>query len=113
MVLLIGARYNPGIHERLRKANRAKSKLLSQDSPVRAGRSLRRRKQGRVQEMVLAVLLESGKPLSIGQIHGLVEERLGGSVSRDTVCSCLTVGVRQGGSGFRRIGVGVYEAESL
>lgn len=60
--------------------------------------------------MVLAVLRESRSPQSVRQVHALVEEQLGGPVSRDTVCSCLTVGVRQGRQGLRRVGFGVYEA---
>lgn len=110
-MLLIGAKYNQSMHQRLRQANRVKTVLLSQKSPGSLARSPRRRKQGDIQEMVLSVLLEAGRPLSTGRIHELVEGRLGGPVSRDTVCSCLTVGVRQGRFGLKRVDIGIYEVQ--
>lgn len=110
-MLLIGASYSQGTHDRLRQANRVKRQLLSQNFTVSAAQAPRRRKQGGIQEMVLTVLSESPSPLSVRQVHALIEERLGGPVSRDTVCSCLTVGVRRGREGLRRVGFGVYEVE--
>lgn len=50
-------------------------------------------------------------PLRVREVHRLVDERLGG-VSRDTVRSCLTEGVRLKRFGLERVAYGTYWLDS-
>ena len=63
-------------------------------------------------QMVLRVLEGSESPLHVREVHALVEERLRKPVSRDTVRSCLTEGVRLERFGLKRVSYGTYRLDN-
>jgi hypothetical protein len=88
-----------------------KERLLDGASGVVPRRRVVRPKHGAIQRVVLRVLAESEVPLHVQEVHRLVDERLGG-VSRDTVRSCLTEGVRLKRFGLERVAYGTYWLDS-
>lgn len=108
MMLLIGASYNQDMHMRLRQANRLRKRILRAGGSVRPQVRPVKLKAGEIQRMVLRVLEGSESPLHVREVHSLVEERLRRPVSRDTVRSCLTEGVRLKRFGLERVGYGIY-----
>jgi len=63
---------------------------------------------GMVQGAVIGVLAAAGRALSVVDVHGAVEERLGGSVSKDSVGSCMSTGARGAHVKFERTTRGWY-----
>ena len=108
MVLQFGLRTNQDIGERMRQVLVVKEQLLAGSSGATPRkRRVVRPKHGAIQRVVLRVLAESEVPLHVQEVHRLVDERLGG-VSRDTVRSCLTEGVRLKRFGLERVAYGTY-----
>lgn len=85
-------------------------KLRASDVEPRAIRSQRQRdrRPGWVTEVVVRVLIERGKPMRATHVHAAVEKLLGHSVSKDSVDSCLSKGVRGKEPRFERVSYGYY-----
>jgi hypothetical protein len=84
--------------------------LRASDAPPRAIRSQRQRKRrpGWVTDVVVRVLIERDKPMRATHVHAAVETLLGHSVSKDSVDSCLSKGVRGKAPRFERVSSGYY-----
>lgn len=108
MMLLTGARYNQGMHERLHRASCLKRQILRGGGTSYPQVRSVKLKSGDIQKTVLRVLEESEVPLHVRDVHTQVEEQLRKTVSRDTVRSCLTEGVRLKRFGMCRVGYGIY-----
>jgi hypothetical protein len=63
---------------------------------------------GVVQRAVIKVVVEADRPMDVGESHTRVERVLGYPVSRDSVNSCLSTGVRRAPPNFQRVGPGRY-----
>jgi hypothetical protein len=94
---------------RRQRADLGAASAAASGRPVPTLRKLRLQ-QGLIQKTVFSVLDQANKPLRVTEIRGLVEQRLGRSVSRDTVNSCLSVAARDSRQRVRRCGLGVYAA---
>lgn len=64
---------------------------------------------GVVQRSVIKALAEADRPVDVGEAHATVEGLLGHPVSRDSVCSCLSIGARGERPRFERVGRGRYQ----
>jgi hypothetical protein len=76
--------------------------------PAGAVLQAKRLGNGVVQRAVIDVLGASDHALAVPRVHLGVEERLGRTVSRDSVRSCLSSGVRGPHSSFERTAPGCY-----
>ncbi len=68
----------------------------------------RRAGNGVIQRAVIEALAQADRPMGVGEAHATVEGLLGYPVSRDSVNSCLSTGVRGAQPKFQRIGPGRY-----
>jgi hypothetical protein len=68
--------------------------------------------QGAIQSAVLRVLGAAQVVRGVDEIHRLVEEELGRSVSRDTVASFLSVACRAESQVIVRVARGLYASDS-
>jgi hypothetical protein len=64
---------------------------------------------GVVERSVIRAFLEADGPMGVGEAHATVERLLGHPVSRDSVCSCLSIGARGERPRFERVGRGRYQ----
>jgi len=69
---------------------------------------MKRLGNGVVQRAVIRVLAAAGHALSVADVQGAVEERLGRPVSKDSVNSCLSTGARGAEPRFERMAPGCY-----
>jgi hypothetical protein len=76
--------------------------------PVSAGLETRRLRNGVVQRAAIGALAAADRVLTVAEVHVAVEERLGMTVSRDSVRSCLSSGARSPHPIFDRTGPGCY-----
>jgi hypothetical protein len=76
--------------------------------PVVALPKMKRLGNGVVQRAVTRVLAVAGHALSVADVQGVVEERLGQPVSKDSVNSCLSTGARGAKPRFERMAPGCY-----
>jgi hypothetical protein len=85
-------------------------RLRASDARPRAIKSQRQRdrRPGWVSDVVVRVLIEAGKPMRATRVHAAVEKLLGHSVSKDSVDSCLSKGVRGKKARFERVSYGCY-----
>lgn len=94
--------------ERCRRVKllRAVRDAMERPEPIRTKLRLT---QGAIHKKILEVLKAANAPLSIKQIHELVEQKLGCSISYDTVTSYLTSASRNySKTGICRVGSGIY-----
>jgi flagellar biosynthesis/type III secretory pathway ATPase len=75
---------------------------------VAEARRSRRLGNGVIQRSVLDALAAAGRPMSVDEVQMAVEALLCHPVSRDSVNSCLSTGVRGLNPIFERIGLGRY-----
>jgi hypothetical protein len=85
-------------------------RLRDSEAQPRSIRSQRKRdrRPGWVTDVVVRVLVEGGEPMRATHVHAAVERLLGQSVSKDSVDSCLSKGVRGKAPRFERISPGRY-----
>jgi hypothetical protein len=76
--------------------------------PIAAVPKAKRLGNGVVQRAVVQVLAGADRVLSVADVHGAVEARLGQPVSKDSVGSCLSTGARGAEPRFRCIAPGRY-----
>jgi hypothetical protein len=76
--------------------------------PVAAVIEAKRLGNGAVKRAVVGVLAAADRALSVADVQGGVEERLGSPVSKDSVRSCLSSGARGLASRFERTAPGCY-----
>lgn len=74
--------------------------------PIVAPPKRKRLGNGVVQRAVIGVLAAAGHAMSVAEVHGAVEERLGQPVSKDSVSCCLSTGARGAGPRFERMARG-------
>ena len=63
---------------------------------------------GVVQRAVLGVLAAADRALTVADVQGGVEERLGRPVSKDSLRSCLSTGARGADASFERMAPARY-----
>ena len=68
------------------------------------------RRWGAIQATVLIVLGEARRPMRVREVHAVVEERLGVTVSYHTVCSFLRAAGKKPAIGVERVRYGMYQA---
>jgi len=68
---------------------------------------------GAIQDAVLDVLANTGRPMRRADVHRAVELRLQRSVSLDTVGSFLSVAARNPDMPVVRVGAGLYDLPGL
>lgn len=85
-------------------------RLRASDAEPRAVKSQRRRdrRPGWVIDAVVRVLADEGRPMRSTHVRAAVESLLGHSVSKDSVDSCLSSGVRGKEPRFERVSYGCY-----
>lgn len=105
-----GASLNPLVAQRLQSALTARRRLG--DVRPSVDRPPLKLPLGAIQGAAVAALSSAGRPLSPRELHALVEIALSRPVSRDTVCSYLSVAARKPNSGIRRCGAGLYTTYS-
>jgi len=76
--------------------------------PVPDAPTTRRAGNGVIQRAVIEALAGVDPPMGVGEAHATVEGLLGYPVSRDSVNSCLSTGVRGARPNFQRVGPGRY-----
>lgn len=84
--------------------------LRAGNAQPRAIRSQRQRdrRPGWVIDAVVRVLADSGRPMRSTHVRAAIESLLGYSVSKDSVDSCLSKGVRGKEPPFERVSYGCY-----
>ena len=84
--------------------------LRASDMPLRVIKSQRQRdrRPGWVIDAVVRVLADAGRPMRSTHVRAAVESLLGYSVSKDSVDSCLSKGVRGKEPRFERVSYGCY-----
>ena len=70
------------------------------------------RRAGAVQEAVIQVLANAGRPLQAREIHAAAEEMVGTPLSWNTVKDCLHKNARRPYSAVERVGHGRYRHRS-
>jgi hypothetical protein len=75
---------------------------------IAAATETKRLGNGVVQRAVVGVLRAADRALKVAEVHAGVEGRLGRSVSKDSVRSCLSSGTRGGEPSFERTAPGCY-----
>jgi hypothetical protein len=85
-------------------------RLRASDAQPRAIRSQRQRdrRPGWIIDAVVRVLADEGRPMRSTHVRAAVEKSLGHSVSKDSVDSCLSKGVRGKEPRFERVSYGCY-----
>jgi hypothetical protein len=85
-------------------------RLRASDAQPRAVQSQRQRdrRPGWITDVVVRVLIQEGKPMRATHVHAAAEKLLGHGVSKDSVDSCLSKGVRGSESRFVRVSSGCY-----
>ena len=95
---------------RLRYLVKQLRRLRASDAQPRAikCRRQRPRRPGWVIDAVAQVLANQSEPMRATRVHSAVEKLLGESVSKDSVDSCLSAGVRRKEPRFERVSSGCY-----
>lgn len=86
------------------------SRLRASDAQPRAIQCWRQRprRPGWVIKAVVQVLADQGEPMRTTQVHAAIEKMLGPSVSKDSVCCCLSIGACGDSPRFERVTYGCY-----
>jgi len=110
MVRLRGALSNFELQQRLERLNELRERLLAKaGTSPREVRTLKPR-WGEIQKAVIAILTAASEPMRVKDVHAAVEQVLAAPISKDSINSCLSTGVRGDSPRFERTKPGWYQA---
>lgn len=95
-------------YEVLQRLVKLKSRLLAEaaERPAEASPAPLRHRSGSLIGVIRQIMAETKRPMNVREVQVLAEKRLGGSISRDSVNSCLSTGPE-----FQRVRRGWYRLD--